>query len=687
MSYGLGVDLGTTFTAAAVARDGRIEMATLGDHTDAVPSVVLIRDDGTVLTGEVAERRATAEPNRVARAVKRRFGDPMPVILGGAPHPATALIAHQLRDVVNAVSDREGGPSMVTLTHPANWGPYKRELFAQVPEMAGLGEVHMLTEPEAAAAHYARNDRLDPGALVAVYDLGGGTFDATVLRTTEHGFDILGRPEGIEGLGGVDFDEAVFTHVDQTLDGAVSRLDPADPRATSAAIRLRHECVTAKETLSADTETTIPVLLPELQTEVRLTRGEFEKMIRPAIGATIASLRRALQSARIDPSQLHTVLLVGGSSRIPMVAHLVSAELGRPTSVDAHPKHAVALGAAAVGADTTGIGAAATALGRPTPPPADKAGPAETSPPVPPLAAGVAAPALAVPTGDRFGRLRWWGGRSASNPAHDGDGHPGQHPRQLSDDQSRQRRLPLVIGVLVLVLVALAGGGTAAYRALSTPTPTTTHQPVLPLSHESRNTGGAPTTVAPTTSRRPRSRPPRSRPPRSRPPRSRPPPCHQPLRHQPLRHPLPRHPLPRHPPPRHPPARTAPRDTAGRPAASRQSPASPPRICWRSCSYRVTSPGVARSPLVSVAFRGGGAASARFRRARVHPDPEPPSDRLGQPGATQATGRPRGRTRTLSSPSSPGRSAGSCRSPAAGPGGRRSARARFCPAPATGAPS
>ena len=500
MSYGLGVDLGTTFTAAAVARDGRIEMATLGDHTDAVPSVVLMRDDGTVLTGEVAERRATAEPDRVARAVKRRFGDPMPVILGGAPYPATALIADQLRDVVNVVSDREGGrPGMVTLTHPANWGPYKCELFAQVPELAGLGQVHMLTEPEAAAAHYAHNDRLDPGALVAVYDLGGGTFDATVLRSTEHGFAILGRPEGIEGLGGVDFDEAVFTHVDRTLDGAVSRLDPADPRATSAAIRLRRECVTAKETLSADTETTIPVLLPELQTEVRLTRGEFEKMIRPAIGATIASLRRALQSAQIDPSQLHTVLLVGGSSRIPMVAHLVSAELGRPTSVDTHPKHAIALGAAAVGADTTRVGAAATepiALGRLTPLPADRAELAEASAPVPPLAAGAAAPALAAPGGDRLGRLRWSRGRSASSLAHDGDGHPGQHPRQPSDDQSlthpRQRRLPLVplvISVLVLVAV-LAGGGTAAYRALSNPAPTTSHQPPLPASHGSGNGGG-----------------------------------------------------------------------------------------------------------------------------------------------------------------------------------------------------
>ena len=439
MSYGLGVDLGTTFTAAAVARDGRVEMATLGDHTDAVPSVVLIRDDGTVLTGGAAERRATVEPDRVARAVKRRFGDPMPVILGGAPYPATALIAHQLRDVVNVVSSREGGrPDTVTLTHPANWGPYKRELFAQVPGLAGLDEVRMLTEPEAAAAHYARNDRLDPGALVAVYDLGGGTFDATVLRTTEHGFDILGRPEGIEGLGGIDFDEAVFTHVDQALDGAVSRLDPADPRATSAAIRLRHECVTAKETLSADTETTIPVLLPELQTEVRLTRGEFERMIRPAIDATIASLRRALQSAQIDLPQLHTVLLVGGSSRIPMVAHLVSAELGRPTSVDTHPKHAVALGAAAVGAAAVGAGAAgpgtAPAPGGRTAPPASKPVPVEASTIALPMAA--VAGALTPAAGAAAPR---WGPRPATTGSAGGADAARAVPRTMAATLDRTR--------------------------------------------------------------------------------------------------------------------------------------------------------------------------------------------------------------------------------------------------------
>ncbi|HWN26257.1 MAG TPA: Hsp70 family protein [Actinomycetospora sp.] len=347
MAYGLGVDLGTTFTAAAVVRDGHVEMASLGDRSTAMPSVVLMRADGGVLVGDAAVRRAAGEPDRVAREVKRRLGDPTPLLLGGTPYSATDLLAAQLREVVAQITEREGGPpTAVRLTHPANWGPYKRELFAQVPRLADLHDVAMITEPEAAAAHYAANERIGEGRTVAVYDLGGGTFDATVLHTAGGGFEILGEPEGVEGLGGVDFDEAVFAHVDRALDGAVSALDPADAAATSAIVRLRQDCVLAKEALSADTEATIPVLLPNLQTEVRLTRGEFEEMIRPSVTATIAALGRALESAQVAPDQLDTVLLVGGSSRIPLVSRMVSAELGRPTSVDAHPKHAIVLGAA-----------------------------------------------------------------------------------------------------------------------------------------------------------------------------------------------------------------------------------------------------------------------------------------------------------------------------------------------------
>src|SRR5690606_25883108 len=149
-----------------------------------------------------------------------------------------------------------------------------------------------------------------------------------------------------ERLGGIDFDAAVFNHVRQALGGKLEELDEDDPTAVAAVARLREECVAAKEALSSDTDATIPVLLPNTSTEVRITRSEFEAMVRPILGNTIDALRRALQSARVTPEQLQSVLLVGGSSRIPLVAQMVSAELGRPVAVDAHPKHAVALGAA-----------------------------------------------------------------------------------------------------------------------------------------------------------------------------------------------------------------------------------------------------------------------------------------------------------------------------------------------------
>ncbi|HEY2222520.1 Hsp70 family protein [Actinomycetospora sp.] len=347
MTFVLGVDLGTTFTAAAVGRGDQTEMVPLGDRSAAIPSVVMIREDGTSVVGDAAHRRAAAQPARVAREVKRRLGDPTPLILGGEPHSAAQILSRLLRAAVDAAVERENRrPDGIVLTYPANWGPYKRELFESVPRLADLTKVSMVTEPEAAAAHYASTARVPQGSVVAVYDLGGGTFDATVLRQLEDGFEFLGPPEGIEGLGGIDFDEAVFAHVDRNLDGALSALDLDDPKAAASLVRVRQDCVLAKEALSGDTETSVPVMLPDRHTEVRLTRGEFEEMIRAPIEATVSALRRALTAADIAPEDLSNVLLVGGSSRIPLVSQMLSAELGRPTAVDTHPKHAVALGAA-----------------------------------------------------------------------------------------------------------------------------------------------------------------------------------------------------------------------------------------------------------------------------------------------------------------------------------------------------
>ncbi|WP_307935022.1 Hsp70 family protein [Salinispora arenicola] len=340
--YVLGIDLGTTYTAAATWREGRAEIAPLGTRAAVIPSVVLLRDDETFLVGETASRRGLTEPRRVAREFKRRFGDTTPLLLGGVPYSPEALMARLLRSVVDDVVQREGEPpARICLSHPANWGPYKTDMLRQAVQLASIEQpVEYTTEPVAAAVSYAQQERVDRGAALAVYDLGGGTFDAAVLRHTGDGFEILGQPEGIERLGGIDFDAAVFAHVAAAIGGKLAELDDDDPTAVAAVARLRGECVEAKEALSADTDVSIPVMLPNLSTEVRLTRAELEAMVRPALFDSIEAMRRALVSAGVTSDDLHSVLLVGGSSRMPLVAQMVGAELGRPVAVDTHPKHA-----------------------------------------------------------------------------------------------------------------------------------------------------------------------------------------------------------------------------------------------------------------------------------------------------------------------------------------------------------
>jgi actin-like ATPase involved in cell morphogenesis len=347
VEYTLGVDLGTTYTAAAVRRDGRTQVVQLGSRRAEIPSLVFLRDDGAVLVGDAAERRGARDPARLAREFKRRLGDPVPVLVGGSPYPAHALTARVLSHVHETVTrHQEGPPTSVIVTHPANWGPYKRDLLMQAMTLADVRGVQLRSEPEAAAVQYAAHERVRAGETVAVYDLGGGTFDAAVLRKTASGFELLGEPAGIEQLGGIDFDEAVLGHVVETLGPAVDRLDPADPAVVEALAQLRRDCVVAKEDLSADTEVLIPVALPTVHTRVRLNRYEFEDMIRPALQETVAAMHRALRSASVGAGDLRCILLAGGSSRIPLVSELLSVEFERPLVLDANPEHSIALGAA-----------------------------------------------------------------------------------------------------------------------------------------------------------------------------------------------------------------------------------------------------------------------------------------------------------------------------------------------------
>ncbi|MCC2034101.1 Hsp70 family protein [Microbacterium allomyrinae] len=301
-----------------------------------------------LLFGEAAERRGLAQPERLVREFKRRIGDDVPVVVAGQRFAAEDLFARMVAWVVDAVSEREGvQPDAIIATVPVTWGDYRRSLVAAALAREVSCPVELVSEPVAAAWHYESTTPLGAGRVLAVYDLGGGTFDVALVGKDDDGdLRIVGTPTGIGDFGGADFDDLVlgltFTAAGLSADDLA-----ADADARVALSTLRRECVEAKEALSFDSEAAIPVLIAGAGATVRITRAEFEDLIEPGIQRTIDLLQSTLEANDIG-DRLDAILLTGGSSRIPRVAQLLSERFDAPIAVDADPKAVVALGATRV---------------------------------------------------------------------------------------------------------------------------------------------------------------------------------------------------------------------------------------------------------------------------------------------------------------------------------------------------
>lgn len=431
MAYGLGIDVGTTFTGAALAYETHMEMLPLGATALVAPSVVFASRDGRLLTGEAAARLAESEPGRAVHEFKRRLGDPTPIVLGDRQYSPTQLIAAVVRDVVARAREVTGEqPGAVVLTCPAIWGPYRLEQFTEVPALSGLTDCRVITEPEAAAAFYLSGHSLAANELAVVYDFGGGTFDTAVVRAVGDDIELVGNAEGVDGTGGADLDEVVLAMVDEQLDGAVSRLLRDPSRHGAVLARLRADAVRAKEALSSEPVVTMPFFLADGPHEVRLRRTEFELRVGPILDPTIEAVWRALVSAGVDPAQLHAILLSGGSSRVPLVARRLEEEFARPVRTFGHPKHVVALGAAALAHDAVR-----------TRPPGRVAAPATVAEPAPPADARVA---QAEPAGA-------WSADAAGTEA--------RWPVAHSADDVPARRPPILrtVAAAALTIVTLVG--------------------------------------------------------------------------------------------------------------------------------------------------------------------------------------------------------------------------------------
>jgi actin-like ATPase involved in cell morphogenesis len=347
----LSVDLGTSNTVAVLSAHGRPPRVVDVDGSSMMPSAVFASEDGNLVVGRDAERRARLDPARFEPNPKRRV-DEGTLLLGDQVVPVTDALAGVLRRVVDETSRQLNGkkPDEVRLTHPAQWGPVRRNVLLSAARQAGMGSnLVLVPEPVAAAAHFASfpGQQLAPGQALAVYDLGAGTFDVAIVGATQNGFVVLAEA-GLPDLGGLDVDQALLEHVGRQVSARdpgrwQSLLRPMSTGDRRAQRALREDVKAAKESLSRHPQTEVP--LPEPFEDVLVTRVELEALIRPGMLRSVELLAGTIRSTGMTPNRLVGIYLVGGSSRIPLIATLIAEQLRVvPTSLD-QPETAVALGA------------------------------------------------------------------------------------------------------------------------------------------------------------------------------------------------------------------------------------------------------------------------------------------------------------------------------------------------------
>lgn len=346
MSEIIGIDLGTTYSLVAVAEGGRPRLlASRGERL--LPSVVGVSSDGQMLVGTPARNQYVLEPENTVTSIKRKMGTAEQVTLAGREYTPPEISAFILMELKHRAERELGRPvKRAVITVPAYFTDAARQATRDAGEIAGFEVARILSEPTAAALAYGLDREGDQRVLV--YDLGGGTFDVSVVELNQGVIEVRAS-HGNTQLGGDDFDELILTHLADRFRAEHGIDLRHDLRARARLVRAAEQAkiVLSDFPYARVTEEFIarqqqaPVHL-----DVELARAEFEELIRPLLRATLESVDRALKDAGLRPRDLDKVLLVGGSTRIPLVRQILADHLGQEPSSAVHPDEAVALGAA-----------------------------------------------------------------------------------------------------------------------------------------------------------------------------------------------------------------------------------------------------------------------------------------------------------------------------------------------------
>jgi molecular chaperone DnaK len=352
----VGIDLGTTNSEIAVYRDGRPEV--LFDELDRkiLPSVVGVGETGDLLVGEEARNQLILYPERTVRSIKRRMGSGEKVHLAGqeyTPQEISAIILKRLKDIAERRLGRSVRKAVITV--PAYFSDAQRQATRDAGVIAGLEVVRIINEPTAAAMVYETTQH--QGKRILVYDLGGGTFDASIVRIESGVVEVISS-HGNNHLGGDDFDHKIVEHVLDHL-RMKQGVDISDqPKAMARVLR---SAEAAKRQLSdhpfalIEEEYLAESAGKPVHLSLELSREDYEDMIAPFIEETLGAVHIALESASLTSSQVDEILLVGGATRTPMIRRRLRESFGKEARGEVDPDLCVAMGASINGAAIAGM--------------------------------------------------------------------------------------------------------------------------------------------------------------------------------------------------------------------------------------------------------------------------------------------------------------------------------------------
>ena len=351
----VGIDLGTTNSEIALYRNGRPEILADEQGRKILPSVVGLTEAGELLVGEEARNQWLLYPDRTVRSIKRRMGQAATVHMAGreyTPQEISAIILKRLKEIAEARLGHALRKAVITV--PAYFSDTQRQATREAGEIAGLEVVRIINEPTAAALVYEAGQH--EGKRILVYDLGGGTFDVSVVRIEEGVVEVISS-HGNNHLGGDDFDQKIVAHILEHLKIREAVDMSAEPRAMARILRAAEA---AKRHLSdhpfarIEEEYLTEVEGKPVHLSMELARSEYEAMIAPYIEETLQAIHTALRSADLTASQVEKILLVGGATRTPMIRRRLVEVFGHEPRGEVDADLCVALGAAIEGAAIAG---------------------------------------------------------------------------------------------------------------------------------------------------------------------------------------------------------------------------------------------------------------------------------------------------------------------------------------------